>query len=141
VNYVSESCTSNPNVSESDLVDLLEDIMDEEFDTVCDDGSTKEISLVLVKYLRMLQQGKIEDIKQELNNLGPCQIWIRPGHRINYIKSPDSDSSSESDEEMDVPSENQVTGPSTSGSTIPMEEEDMAEVDPGWTVVKTKKRK
>lgn len=119
--------------------------MDEEFETVCDDGSIQEVSFHLVKYLRMLRDGKLEKIKTEINQLPPCQMWIRPGNKITFIKSPDDSSSSESgesDEEMDqdmIISEGQNVAPSTSGSTMKMEEEDV--VDPGWTVVKTKKRK
>lgn len=119
--------------------------MDQEFHTICDDNSIKEISIHLVKYLKMLREGNLEQIRAEISLLPPCDMWIVQGKQINFVSSPDDESSSEDDDEDDqemgncsmAVSEN-TTAPSTSGSTMQMEEED---VDPGWTVVKQKKRK
>ena len=122
-------------------MDLLEDIMDQEFDTICEDESTKEISRILLRYLELLNSGQIELIKSELFALPPCNSWIVKGNKINIVE--DDDSSDSNDEEMESEATNNVVnhnemGPSTSGSTMQVEEED---VDPGWTVVKKGKRK
>jgi pre-rRNA-processing protein TSR2 len=128
-------------VDEENLMDLLEDIMDQEFDTICDDNSIKEISVYLIKYLNLLRNGQLEQIRAEISQLPPCEMWIVSGRKINFVSKPDDESSSDDDEEMetgDVKVTNSATAPSTSGSTMQVMEED---VDPGWTVVKTKKRK
>jgi len=145
VNYVTECCLSNAKVEEEHLVDLLEDIMDQEFDTICDDNSIKEISASLVRYLTLLKEGQLGPIQQELSQLPPCEMWIVPGRRINFVSNPESssdDDDDDEDEDMDVGGDGvmteNTTAPSTSGSTMQVEEE---EVDPGWTVVKTKKKK
>lgn len=39
MNYVYEYCIGNDNVTESEMQEILEEIMDEEFDTVCEDNS------------------------------------------------------------------------------------------------------
>lgn len=115
--------------------------MDQEFDTICDDNSIKEISVYLIKYLKMLQNGQIELIRAELAQLPPCEMWIVAGRKINFVSKPDDESSSDDDEDMetgDIKISNNTAAPSTSGSTLQVMEED---VDPGWTMVKTKKRK
>jgi pre-rRNA-processing protein TSR2 len=115
--------------------------MDQEFDTICDDNSIKEISMYLIKYLNMLRNGQIEQIRAEISQLPPCEMWIVSGRKINFVSKPDDESSSDDDEEMetnDLKVSNAVNAPSTSGSTMQVMEED---VDPGWTVVKTKKKK
>lgn len=131
-------------MDEENLIDLLEDIMDQEFQTICDDNSIKEISCYLVKYLKMLREGQVDQIRAEISQLPPCELWIVPGRRINFVSKPDDESSSDEDEddemdcgEMRVCENN--TAPSTSGSTMQVEEQD---IDPGWTVVgkKTKKK-
>lgn len=115
--------------------------MDQEFDTICDDNSIKEISSLLIKYLIMLRAGNVEPIRAELSQLPPCDMWIVQGRKINFVSKPDDESSSDDDDdEMDggIVVTDSITAPSTSGSTMQVEEED---VDPGWTKVKGKKRK
>lgn len=116
--------------------------MDQEFQTICDDDSIKEISSYLIKYLKMLTQGQIEQIRAELSQLPPCEMWIVQGRSINFISKPDDESSSDEDEDGMCDSGMSVShnkaAPSTSGSTMQVEEED---IDPGWTVVKTNKKR
>lgn len=120
-------------------MDLLEDIMDEQFNTVCEDDSVKEVSTVLAKYFDMAKEGKMDTIRIELSQLPPCTNWIMPTFQVKKIKDEDSSSSSDDDdddEEMNEGSKPSSTSknnaiPSTSGSTMDFEEE-----DPGWTVVK-----
>lgn len=120
-------------------MDLLEDIMDEQFNTVCEDDSVKEVSTVLAKYFDMAKEGKMDTIRIELSQLPPCTNWIMPTFQVKKIRDEDSSSSSDDDdddEEMNEGSKPSSTSknnaiPSTSGSTMDFEEE-----DPGWTVVK-----
>lgn len=138
---------TNAKVDEEDLIDLLEDIMDQEFQTVCDDNSIKEISCLLVKYLNLLKTGNMDQISAELSQFPPCDMWIVAGRRINFVAKPVDESSSDEDDDDDDEMEgatnnkvkitNNTSAPSTSGSTMQVEEED---VEPGWTVVKGKKR-
>jgi pre-rRNA-processing protein TSR2 len=144
VDYVTECCVTNSKVDEEDLIDLLEDIMDQEFQTVCDDNSIKEISCLLIKYLKLLRDGNIEQIRTELALFPPCDIWIVAGRKINFISKPEDESSTdEDDDDMEGDSTGKIkvtsntSAPSTSGSTMQVEEED---IDPGWTVVKGKRK-
>lgn len=128
-------------MDEESLIDMLEDIMDQEFHTVCDDNSIKEISCLLTRYLKMLLIDQVDEIRAELSQLPPCEMWIVPGRQITFALKPDDESSSsdEDDDEMgNIVITDCTNAPSTSGSTMQVEEED---IDPGWTKVKGKKRK
>lgn len=39
MNYMYEYCTKNENLSQSDIQEVLEEIMDQEFEAICDDNS------------------------------------------------------------------------------------------------------
>lgn len=39
MNYTYDFCTKNENCSQYDIQELLEDIMDQEFESICDDNS------------------------------------------------------------------------------------------------------
>lgn len=132
---------TNAKVDEEDLIDLMEDIMDQEFTTICDDNSIKEISSLLIKYLNMLKNTQMEQIRLELSQLPPCQMWIVQGYKVNFVSKPDDDSSTDEDDDDEMEGAtitDNTTAPSTSGSTMQVEEED---VDPEWTVVKGSKGK
>ncbi|KAG5681777.1 hypothetical protein PVAND_011185 [Polypedilum vanderplanki] len=141
VDYVTDSCMqSNVKINEEDLMDLLEDIMDQECDTILEDDSIKEISSILLRYLELLKNGQVEVIKSELSCLPPCEQWIEQGKKINIINDPDDDDSSSSEDEQNnqqMSVSANVTSPSTSGSTMQVVEEE----DPGWTVVRKGKRR
>ena len=116
--------------------------MDEQFNTVCEDDSVKEVSKVLAKYFDMAKEGKMDTIRIELSQLPPCTNWIKPTFQVKKIRDEDSSSSSDDDDDDEEMNEGKPTSknnasniPSTSGSTMDFEEE-----DPGWTVVKKGKK-
>lgn len=41
MNYMTQYCISNERIEVDDIQDVLEDILDEEFDTTCEDDSPK----------------------------------------------------------------------------------------------------
>ena len=108
-----------------------------------------EVSAVLIKYLRMLKEGKEEEVKAELHTMVPCEMWIVSGAKIKYQPIDDSGSESEEDtndpEDMDVePASAMDVGseqvnPSTCGSSTKFIEEEA--IDPGWTQVRGRRRR
>ncbi|XP_063696043.1 uncharacterized protein LOC134827373 [Culicoides brevitarsis] len=133
LDYMTDYCLNMKKLESDDVQEALDQIMDQEYDTICDDNSTRELSLYLVKYLTMLRDGKDQEIINEINQLPACEKWINPKAKINYVTAPESDSSDGEDMETEVV-------PSTSGSTTAVQIEPLEEVDPGWTVVKTKRK-
>lgn len=41
INYMIEYCLNESNVDVDSIQEALDDVMDQEFDTICEDGSTK----------------------------------------------------------------------------------------------------
>ncbi|XP_053679304.1 uncharacterized protein LOC128730290 [Anopheles nili] len=146
IDYITSYCTENKNVDTIDLREVLEEIMDQEFETICEDDSTQEISAVLMKYLKMLKEGKEEMVKAEIGMMSPCDMWIVSGAKIKYQRMDDSSESEEDDndqEDMEVEpvadgSGTAAINPSTGGSSTRFIEES---IDPGWTQVRGRRRR
>ncbi|XP_058825720.1 uncharacterized protein LOC131685788 [Topomyia yanbarensis] len=147
IDYITCFCTENKKVDSHDLREVLEEIMDQEFETICEDESIDEISDILMRHLSLLKENKVDQIKAELSRLGPCENWIKSGNRIKMQHL--DDSSGTEDDEMDyqdqdmesVPTTGAVgtsTTPSIHGSTSDFLEED---TEPGWTQVCHRRRK
>ena len=142
MNYVFQYCTQNDNITQGELQTVIEDLMDEEFDTICDDGSIPEICSHLLRYLKMCKEEKYAEIEMELSKLPQKQDWLRTDANINYIPIKEDDASSSSDaddgtssDEMDVDME--TVNPGTSKSRN-KKDDDFVEPEPGWTTVRRK---
>lgn len=100
--------------------------MEQEFETVCEDNSIKDISIWIIKYLNICKEGGAAAVKQEISQLPECKNWLQ-----RNVETPIQ-------MKFDIEDAEDIVGPSTSGSTTVMMEED---VEPGWTTVKTKRHK
>lgn len=139
-------CIQNEmKLDRDDLCDLMEGVLDEDFNTICEDNSTREISMLLVRYLKMCREERLADIEAELSQLPPLKArWLQPGHVVQYASRMDSSSDEEEEEGGQDPLNNGVrvrevaepVMPSSSGSTM-----DVMEEDSDWQVVKTKGRR
>ncbi|EDS36733.1 conserved hypothetical protein [Culex quinquefasciatus] len=149
INYVTCYCTENKRVDFIDLREVLEEIMDQEFQTICQDESIDEISHILIKYLNLVKSNKVDEMRAELARMGPCEIWIKSGNRIKVQKMDDSSGTEDDEEEEDDDDDMEVeappftrtvamSAPSTEGSTTNFVEE---EVEPGWTQVCNRRRR
>lgn len=117
VDYITQFCLSEPNLQVSDIREALEDIMDEEFDTICEDNSPLEIANLLYRFLLLLKEGNLTQCEQEYQNLPTCKSLFP----VSQSSPQPASSNSEA-----LPSESQVT---------PMEE------DSEWTEIKSHRRK
>lgn len=155
MNYVYEYCIGNDNVSQSEIQEILEDIMDQEFDTICEDNSAigrlmspdlydrfvrflivnffpPEISSMLTKYLQMIHDKQYDDVRNEVSAMPPCNTqWLNPNFKLEFTVDSDSSCSDDEDEEMDVC---HTDVQSTSRTNAPITDED------GWTTVASKRR-
>ncbi|GLV34543.1 uncharacterized protein CBL_09023 [Carabus blaptoides fortunei] len=118
--WVCEYCLGLEKLDVDDITEALEDILDEEFSTVCEDNSPKEVAQWLVKFLTLLRQGSVEQFDADFKNLPTCKVWLSkdetPAPKIIHEVA----NSSEND---------------TSKSAQDME------VDPEWTVVHNRRKK
>jgi pre-rRNA-processing protein TSR2 len=110
------------SLNESDIQEYLDEILDEEFNTVLDDDSSRELGQLFVRYIHLILEGKLNDIQQELqvqqSTISPIQMSIRNEN--------DDDNSSSSESEDDTIEEEEETTTKTQSMDI---DED------GWTTV------
>ncbi len=111
------------SAQESDIQEYLDEILDEEFHTVLDDGSSSELAQLFLRYIHLILQGKLTEVQEELqiqqSNPPPIQMSIRQEN--------DDDDSSSSESDNDPIEEEK---PKTQSMDI---DED------GWTTVHRKK--
>lgn len=143
MNYIYEYCTSNENLTVQELRETLEEIMDEEFETICEDNSTLEMATMLIKCLQLCQSQRFDEVQMEMSELAPCTMWLNPTFKVQYVESPPSDSSDdEGDERMDEggDSSGQTTGMNGHSSMAPPANATVVEEEPGWTTVRSKRK-
>lgn len=58
-NYMVQYCLYEHNVDAEGIQDALEDILDQEFETICEDDSPKQIAPILYKFTVLLKEGMV----------------------------------------------------------------------------------
>ncbi|XP_025836144.1 uncharacterized protein LOC112906377 [Agrilus planipennis] len=76
IDYMAKYCLCEENVQINDIAEALEDILDEEFNTICEDGSPKEIATVLFKFVSLLKEGNLAQFEVEYNNLPLSKVSL-----------------------------------------------------------------
>lgn len=128
----------NDNIAEGEITELLDDIMDEEFETILEDNSTNEVSLCLVRQLHRCHNGKIDEVIAEFAHLPPITRWLEPGARVNNYQE-DTESEEDSDEEMDA--DGIATGDAPQQNVNPNSNSMVQQMDEdGWITVKRRPR-
>lgn len=127
-------CLYTNNVTEDCIQEALDDIMDQEFETICEDNSTKgnnnnnidfslmiiivEIAKILYKFLDLLKQQNVEEFQAEYNKLPISQVATTS----KLTQNGNSRKKVEESDSSDLDSES------------PMEE------DSGWVTVKSRRK-
>ena len=62
-------CLTKHNCSSEDVEDFIEDGMDRDFNTSCDDGSIAEVSNLLFRFLSLLREGNVAQFLMEYDSL------------------------------------------------------------------------
>ncbi|XP_044268968.1 pre-rRNA-processing protein TSR2 homolog [Tribolium madens] len=123
INYTTQYCLYESNVEPDGIQEALDDILDQEFDTICEDGSTKEIALLLYRFVDLLKQGNTQMFEEEYQKLP-----IGAMSSSKSIKSQNEDMSEVCEANTSEPNIEKT-------SEIPMEE------DSEWTEVKSRRRR
>lgn len=169
MDYTYKYCIGNESITQGELQDVLEDLLDQEFDTICDDNSipgkpmgfklrTKKILFVifpeicrnLLRYKVLCLKGEYAQIESELSKLPQGKDWLRPDVKIVYTPVAGEDSSSDEDDEsgdsedgMEVDEEDSDLASCsrvTRSQTRKKQEEEFVEPEPGWTTVRTRRK-
>ncbi|KAL1517555.1 hypothetical protein ABEB36_001305 [Hypothenemus hampei] len=107
MNYMVQYCLYEQNIEIEGIQDALEDILDEEFETICEDDSPKQIAQILYNFVNLLKQGKTEEFELEFQKLPVINSnWLSQTQTQNVSNNMVSeDSSSDSDENNETPME------------------------------------
>ncbi|XP_039970903.1 pre-rRNA-processing protein TSR2 homolog [Bactrocera neohumeralis] len=150
MDYTYKYCIGNENITQGELQDVLEDLLDQEFDTICDDNSIPEICRNLLRYKALCLKGEYALIESELSKLPQGKDWLRPDVKIVYTPVAGEDSSSDEDDEsgdsedgMDVDDDDSDLASCsrvTRSQTRRKQQEEFVEPEPGWTTVRTRRK-
>ncbi|XP_071455255.1 pre-rRNA-processing protein TSR2 homolog [Hetaerina americana] len=128
INSVTQLICANENIDSYEVADLLHDMMDENFQTICEDDSPEEVGSALCQYFLKCRSGEKHLVDLELSNvkkLSTASSQRIPSQSASKEEPTTSLANGDSDDEGD--------------SNSSVNEEDM-EVDSGWTTVKSKRR-
>ncbi|XP_070559577.1 pre-rRNA-processing protein TSR2 homolog [Ptychodera flava] len=147
VGAVEEWFRENSNIEPYELEDFLAVILDNEFDTIADDGSLPQVSQLICNYFKLCQEGRENEVLAKIkqspkSHLSACQ-------QIQNDKDEEMEESKE-----DVNHENTVARLDGMDLNSQMEGEDNlsnpgktdamdvnGDEEDGWTVVKNSKKK
>ncbi|KAH8385941.1 pre-rRNA-processing protein TSR2 homolog [Drosophila serrata] len=149
MDYTYQYCVANENITQGELQEVLEELMDQEFNTLCDDNSIPEICRNLLRYKQLAQQNQYPQIEAELSKLPAGKEWLRPDVKITYTPV-EGDSSSEDDDDDDMEDDDEdqddemedeaptSSGRMTRSQARKQKAEEFVEPEDGWTTVRRK---
>ncbi|XP_059189668.1 pre-rRNA-processing protein TSR2 homolog [Centropristis striata] len=135
VDVIQQYFHDNADLQQYEVEDFISDLMDQEFDTVVDDGSLPQVCSSLVQLFSQWQQGALQQLTQTINKLT---------HNKNQratVTAPPTQSDEEEDDETQV-MECESSGPSVSRTDSrppPQDGGDGGDGEDGWTVVRKRK--
>ena len=85
---------------EQDIQQYFDEVLDEEFNTELDDGSSQELAQLFVRYIQLIQQGKLADVQQELQAQQATAPAVHMSVRNDNGDDSSSSGSSTDDDDM-----------------------------------------
>ncbi|KAJ8371317.1 hypothetical protein SKAU_G00113450 [Synaphobranchus kaupii] len=147
VDVVQQYFHENANLEQSEVEDFLGDLMNNEFDTVVDDGSLPQVALQVSQFFRQCQQGKLSEVRGQVAKLSQKKATGRA--KATQLQTPaneeEEEEEEESEEEEGAEAMDCEEATERKSSTKPHKEQDpppppSADTDEdGWTVVRKKK--
>uniref|UniRef100_A0A8D0LCM3 Pre-rRNA-processing protein TSR2 homolog n=1 Tax=Sphenodon punctatus TaxID=8508 RepID=A0A8D0LCM3_SPHPU len=135
VGAVEQYFHSNADLEQEEVEDFLAEVMNNEFDTVIEDGSLAQVSQQLRLFFSKCQRGEEAAVHQALAQLAQKKQAVRP---VPVTSQAAEESSSEEEEKtgeeeaMDCSASPSTAGPQPSPPAPAPED--------GWTVVRKKKK-
>ncbi|KAM4737633.1 pre-rRNA-processing protein TSR2 homolog [Anableps anableps] len=128
VDVVQQYFHDNADLQQYEVEDFLSQLMDQEFDTVVEDGSLPQVSQSLLQLFAQWQQGALQQLQSAI------QALTHNKTQRAKVVAPPTQSDEESDGETQV-MECEESSPSISSAPPPPPQDE----DDGWTVVRKKK--
>ncbi|KAJ8257766.1 hypothetical protein GJAV_G00189460 [Gymnothorax javanicus] len=144
VGVVQQYFHENANLEQYEVEDFLADLMNNEFDTVVDDGSLPQVASQVSQFYSQCKQGKLSEVKGQIAKLlqkqGTGRAKATPVQNPASEEEDDEDGEEEGAEAMDCEEATETNSP-----TRPPEQQDLLPPpntdtdEDGWTVVRKKK--
>ncbi|UJR22981.1 hypothetical protein I4U23_026008 [Adineta vaga] len=115
------------SAAESDIQAYLDEILDEEFNTELDDGSSYELAQLFVKYIQLILQGKLNEVQHELQ----LQQAMTPSVQMSIRNQDDSSTSDESEDDDRIREEEEEGEGKSKPQSMDVDED-------GWTTIHRK---
>ncbi|XP_015187095.1 PREDICTED: uncharacterized protein LOC107072035 [Polistes dominula] len=121
--HVADFLCESKNLFTSEIQDLLEDYMEDAFNTELQDFSGKQVADELYRFYSKYNMGNVSEVESELEKLPPVQPWILPNKlRLRTLMKPsvaeqpnvaemdsDSSESDENEESMEIEKDSEWT--------------------------------
>ncbi|GAA6088902.1 pre-rRNA-processing protein TSR2 homolog [Tachysurus ichikawai] len=144
VDAVQQYFHDNSDLAQDEVEDFLSELMNNEFDTMVDDGSLPQVAQKVCVMFQQCKQGKLTEVRQQISQL--TLEKSRGRAKATSVKTPTEEAEgSDDDDEECMDCDEAGVGASVSStaakqqpsSSAPKEEEE--EEEDGWTVVCRKK--
>ncbi|XP_061470113.1 pre-rRNA-processing protein TSR2 homolog isoform X2 [Rhineura floridana] len=136
VGAVEQYFQSNADLEPEEIEDFLAELMNNEFDTMIEDGSLVQVSQQLCLFFSQCQQGDGAAVHEAIVQLAQKKQEAK----VAAAKSkPVEESSSEEDQETEEEAMDCSASPSMSGPQPSPPPSSDADVEDGWTLVRKKK--
>ncbi|KAK2898257.1 hypothetical protein Q8A67_009675 [Cirrhinus molitorella] len=135
VGAIQQHFMDNDDLQQDEVEDFISELMNNEFDTVVDDGSLTQVAQKVCEMFQQCQQDRLKEVREQINQM----IQKKSAGRAKVTPAADDDDDESEDEEA-----MECDGPSVNGAAVqeqhlPPQATSREEVDDGWTVVRKKK--
>ncbi|KAI4872271.1 hypothetical protein NFI96_027700, partial [Prochilodus magdalenae] len=141
VDAVQQYFHDNNDLEQDEVEDFLSDLMNNEFDTVVDDGSLPQVAQKVRVMFQQCQQGKVAEVREHINQLEQKRAAGRA--KVTPVKTPTEEEEESEDDEESMECDEAGAGASVSSAAVkdkqPSSSTAAEEEDDGWTVVRRKK--
>ncbi|XP_040260884.1 pre-rRNA-processing protein TSR2 homolog [Bufo bufo] len=144
VGVVHEYFLTNADLEQYEVEETLQGMMNDEFDTMVEDGSLPAVAQQLCTFYSQCQRGDLSSVKEKIAQLSQKKYNVKANvQEVRAEEEEEEGSDEEDDEAMDCETSTTTAstapGTSASGGHGQKSEDGEPEAD-GWTVVRRKKK-
>ncbi|CAB1336019.1 unnamed protein product [Coregonus sp. 'balchen'] len=136
VDVVQQYFHDNANLQPDEVEDYIADLMNNEFDTVVDDGSLPQVAQKVSQIFTQCQQGKLAEVKEQIAKLKKSAERAKVTPQPNNADGEESDGDETESMEFEAATS---TNPPSSAAPKQTDKPQSQEEDDGWTTVVRKK--
>ncbi|XP_066500166.1 pre-rRNA-processing protein TSR2 homolog [Hoplias malabaricus] len=141
VEAVQQYFQENRDLEQEEVEDFLSELMNNEFDTVVDDGSLPQVAQKVCGMFLQCQQGKLDEVRELIKKLDKSSGRAK----ATLVKTPEEEESDDDgdDDDESMECDEAVAGASGNRAAVQEHQHPAApateEEDDGWTVVRRRK--